>query len=190
MLPGHKGLYGPQGTGLLLVNTEEKIKEVMSGGTGSESKLLSQPEIYPDFFESGTLNTPGAAGLSAGISFVKNEGKNAVRQKEEALCSFMIDRLSDMGNVTVYHPGKVRCGLFSFNIEGMDCETVAKFLDDASVAVRSGLHCSPLAHQTMGTQNTGTVRVSCGFFNTKSEAVALCDAVSRIRKQGGSPAKK
>jgi len=186
--PGHKGLYGPQGTGLLIINTEKLPRPIISGGTGSGSADLAQPDFLPDRLESGTLNVAGIAGLAAGIGFISGFGNGEVMRHELALSYEMKRALSDIAGVRLYDVKTAVTGLFSFNIEGVDCERTAQELNAAGVAVRAGLHCSPLAHRTMGTLKTGTVRVSPGVFNTMQEAERLCTAVKRIAENtGGRP---
>lgn len=165
-MPGHKGLYGPQGTGLLLC-AGDTAQPLMEGGTGSESARSEMPEYLPDRLEAGTHNIPGVAGLLEGLRFVERQGIGTILRHERELALRAVHRLSGMDGVEVFAlPGLLnQTGVFSFRVSGMDCEAVAAVLDQAGVAVRAGLHCAPLAHQSAGTFDTGTVRVSFSALN-------------------------
>jgi len=156
-MPGHKGLLGPQGTGLLLCKTAPT--PLLQGGTGSLSKSLEMPDFLPDAVEAGTLNVPGIAGLSAGISFVLQQGTEGIlaREKQEAYrCGRALEELG----YRVFM-GQHQSGTVSF-VPNMDCEEYAQILGNHGIALRAGLHCAPLAHESAGTLETGTVRVSFG----------------------------
>ena len=157
-MPGHKGLLGPQGTGLLLCG--RLPKPLVYGGTGSLSELMIMPDFLPDRAEAGTLNVPGIAGLDAGLSYLLRTGVQTVGQKEEAQAKRCANALSEMG-YTVF-TGDHQSGTVSFVPEG-DCELYAQALEKQGIAVRAGLHCAPLAHQSAGTFGTGTVRISFGY---------------------------
>jgi len=156
-MPGHKGLLGPQGTGLLLCGREPV--PLLQGGTGSLSAQQEMPDFLPDAAEAGTLNVPGIAGLSAGLAYVKQQGPErllARQQQEMRRCG---DALKKFG-FTVFM-GENQSGTLSF-VPNMDCEEAAQRLAENGIAVRAGLHCAPLAHESAGTLETGTVRVSFG----------------------------
>lgn len=157
-MPGHKGLLGPQGTGLLLCN---RLPEpLLLGGTGSQSMDLTMPDFLPERAEAGTVNVPGIAGLLAGLSYVEKIGLETIRKREERQVRRCVGGLEKLG-IRVFH-GDCQSGVVSFVPEG-DCETVAERLARENVAVRAGLHCAPLAHKSAGTLSTGTVRVSFGW---------------------------
>lgn len=185
-LPGHKGLYGPMGTGALIINSKKLPDSLCAGGTGSSSLDYSQPESLPDKFESGTLNLHGYAGLSKGIDFVKIKTPKRIHNYEIMLLCYLYDGLSELKNVILYtdRPSVERnLPVLSFNVRDISCEDVATYLDSRyNIAVRSGLHCSPLAHKTFSTQNIGTVRASTSIFNTKSDINALINALYTIKK--------
>lgn len=164
-MPGHKGLYGPQGTGLLLCG-EEQPAPLLYGGTGSESKNQAMPEFLPDRLEAGTQNVAGAAGLLAGLRFVKRKGISRIEAYEHCLCTHLMDALEHIPGIRVFRGDEAQSGVCSITVEGMDCEEVGAWLARRGVAVRAGLHCAPLAHQTAGTMDTGTVRLSFSVFNT------------------------
>lgn len=156
-MPGHKGLLGPQGTGILLCARQPE--PLLYGGTGSVSRQQSMPEELPDRVEAGTLNVPGIAGLAAGISYIQKTGLANIAQAEQRQAALCARSLSAMG-MQVFS-GPHQAGVVSF-IPGCDCETFAQKLAKKGVAVRAGLHCAPLAHESAGTLETGTVRVSFG----------------------------
>ena len=180
-MPGHKGLYGPQGTGLLLC--AQPARPLMEGGTGSLSMLQEMPDFLPDRLEPGTHNVPGAAGLLEGLRFVARKGPAHILAHERGLAAQCAHALSRLEGVTVYAAPRLsnQAGVVSFRVEGMDCEEVGARLAKQGIAVRSGLHCAPLAHRTAGTLETGTVRASFSAFNTPGEVSALVRAVGRLR---------
>ena len=167
-MPGHKGLYGPQGTGLLLCGGE--TTPLLFGGTGSLSARQEMPEFLPDRLEAGTQNVCGAAGLLAGMRFVGQQGIGQIHAHECELARRMMNSIECIPGVTVFRGGQSQIGLFSLTVDKMDCEVVAEELARRDVAVRAGLHCAPLAHQSAGTAETGTVRFSFSAFNRASQA--------------------
>lgn len=162
-MPGHKGLYGPQGTGLLLCGGE--TTPLLYGGTGSLSARQEMPDFLPDRLEAGTQNVCGAAGLLAGMRFISGRGMEWIHAQECELARRMMDGVERIPGVTVFRGGQNQSGLFSLTVDGLDCEVMAEELARRDVAVRSGLHCAPLAHQSAGTADTGTVRFSFSAFN-------------------------
>ncbi len=181
-MPGHKGLYGPQGTGLLLCGAD--TKPVLFGGTGSLSRRQEMPAFLPDRLEAGTQNVCGAAGLLAGMRFIKEKGISRIHAHEVRLARRMMDRLSTVSGVTVYR-GSDQSGLFSVTVDGMDCEDVGAALARRGVAVRAGLHCSPLAHRTAGTEESGTVRFSLSAFNTAPQIDRAAEIFRQIVSNRG-----
>ena len=169
-MPGHKGLLGPMGTGLLLCG--RMPRPFLMGGTGSESESQSMPDFLPDRAEAGTLNVLGFAGLEAGIRLVLEEGADAIGQRETALAAYTAGELEKLGYEVFAGPHQL--GTVSFRGEG-DCQTLCDGLPD--IALRAGLHCAPLAHRSAGTLNTGTVRVSFGWNTKREDADALLDAL-------------
>ena len=180
-MPGHKGLYGPQGTGLLLCRAD--TLPLMEGGTGSSSLLQQMPDFLPDRLEAGTHNMPGIAGLLEGIRFVRSRGPERIGAKEVSLVRRMAGGLERIPGVRVFASAEKNCqsGVLSFLVNGTDCEEVGERLAALGIAVRCGLHCAPLAHQTAGTPDSGTVRASVSAFNTEEEVVRFVRAVAHLK---------
>lgn len=178
--PGHKGLYGPQGTGFLYVSPQVSLKPLLHGGTGSSSTAKEQPLTMPEGFEAGTHNLPGIAGLKAGVEFVLQQGAAAIGDKERKLVMLAAERLARLPEITICGPSDpaLRGGVLSFTVSGIDPAGLAFMLDHShDIAVRAGLHCAPQAHRTLGTYPGGTLRMSPGWFSTGEEIAIFCDAV-------------
>ncbi len=183
--PGHKGLFGPQGTGGLYLSPDIELEPLIHGGTGSQSEEVDQPLIRPDRYESGTQNTVGAAGLNEGVKFILKETTERVHAKEYEHTQRIIEGLSFINGLQILGPeqGVDRTAIVSFNLPHIDSSEVAFVLDQSfQIAVRSGFHCTPLAHQTAGTKETGAVRVSPGYYTTIEEIDHLIYAVGEIHK--------
>ena len=181
-MPGHKGLYGPQGTGVLLWDGKAPVKTLLEGGTGSVSLEQNMPEELPDRLEAGTHNMPGIAGLLEGVQFVRQRGPEAICSQERRLALLAAKGLEAMPGVRVFSLSGLRSQgpVLSFTTEKLDGETLAQTLAEEGVAVRAGLHCAPLAHGTAGTLNSGTVRMSFSAFNTPEEIFHVMSILSRI----------
>ena len=171
-MPGHKGLQGPMGTGLLICR--RMPKPLLMGGTGSESVRQDMPRFLPDRGEAGTLNVPGIAGLEAGIRLVKRRNPEQIGRHEAGLVRKTAEILKGLG-MRVYS-GENQLGTLSFR-SGEDCETAAERLAGNGIASRAGLHCAPLAHRSAGTQETGTVRLSFGPGTEEADLILLEKAV-------------
>lgn len=171
-MPGHKGLLGPMGTGLLLCG--RLPKPLMMGGTGSESARQRMPDLLPDRGEAGTLNVPGITGLEAGLWLVMKQGSERIGRHESVLADQAAEMLRELG-MEVYS-GAHQLGTVSFR-SGEDCEAAAEKLAEAGIALRAGLHCAPLAHRSAGTIGTGTIRVSIGPDTGAEDLAALKRAV-------------
>ena len=183
-MPGHKGLYGPQGTGLLLCGGD--AQPLLYGGTGSLSARQEMPDFLPDRLEAGTHNVCGAAGLLAGMKFVSRMGAGRIHARERALNGRLMDRLERTPGVTVFRGGP-QSGLCSIVIDRMDCEEAGEALARRDIAVRAGLHCAPLAHQTAGTEDTGTIRLSFSAFSRPDHADRAAEAIRALaRRRGGA----
>ncbi len=182
-IAGHKGLYGPMGTGMLITPHGEKLPTLVEGGTGTESLLEEQPSDMPERLESGTQNMPGIAGLHAGIKFVRRIGREHIFNQEMLLLRSLYRQLSVMKSVILYTPipdAKYFAPVLSFNVKGMQSEEVGRELSSYGIAVRAGLHCAPAAHRFMGTLETGAVRVCPSVFSTQADMEALVWALRRI----------
>ncbi len=176
-MPGHKGLLGPQGTGLLLCGREPK--PLLQGGTGSLSLQKQMPDFLPDMAEAGTLNVPGIAGLSAGLAYVAGQGTHRILAREQQEAKRCADALSKRG-FKVF-AGEHQCGTVSF-VPDTDCEELATQLGEAGIAVRAGFHCAPLAHESAGTLDTGTVRISFGHDAAPWQTGNLLLELDKIQK--------
>ncbi len=184
--PGHKGLLGPQGTGFLYIAPHVNLEPILFGGTGSRSDLEDMPDFAPDRYEAGTKNTPGIAGLGAGVEFLLECGVEQVRAHEVALLRQLMDGLAAIDGTTLYgaRDPERKTGVVLFTLEGVDPAEIGDRLDqEFGIAVRVGLHCAPQAHRTLGTFPLGGVRMSPGFFNTADQIDQTIKAVSRIAKQ-------
>ena len=181
--PGHKGLLGPQGTGILLINNDIELKQLKEGGTGSQSSSFEQPKFYPDKLEAGTHNLPGIAGLNSGVKYILSKGTKSIYSHEKYLLDIFIKELRKNPKITIYGPESIdyRIGVVPVNIEGLDSSEAANILDaEYNIAVRPGLHCAPLAHKAIGTEKLGAVRFSVGPFNKKSDIMAAVKALNEI----------
>jgi cysteine desulfurase family protein len=173
--PGHKGLLGPLGTGLLYVgpDVERRLRPLMQGGTGSQSEEDRQPEHLPDRFEAGNLNAPGLVGLAAGVEFVLERGVDSIRAHEQALLKQLVPALRDIDGVTLHPDSEAlhRVGVVSLTQSGFDPQELAAILDAShGIQGRAGLHCAPCMHRALGTlQAGGTFRLSVGPFNTEED---------------------
>ena len=186
---GHKSLYGPMGTGGLVIGERvdlARLNPLKRGGTGSRSELEEQPEFLPDICESGTPNAVGLAGLRAGVRWVLAKGVENIRAHELELSQRLIDGLQEITGVIVYGPRQAnrQTATISFNIEGMSPAEVGLRLDDEyGILCRVGLHCAPAAHKSLGTFPVGTVRFGLGAFNTMAEVNIALEAVRRLAQE-------
>lgn len=182
--PGHKCLYGPQGTGGLYIRSGVDVQPFRQGGTGNRSELLDQPGELPYRYESGTLNVPGIAGLGAGVQFIMDEGLSKIAARENELAGYLSDELRDIAGVHVYGPGPggERGPVVSVNVDGYDPQETVLMLDQIfGIAVRGGLHCAPDAHRMNGTfEHGGTVRISPGYFTTEEEVEKCIEGIKMI----------
>ena len=181
-LPAHKGLYSPQGVGIMILREGLDIDTLIEGGNGVNSLGISMGTLSPERYEGGTLCTPALAGLCAGAEFVRAIGISEIARREELLWRRAESQLSCIEGVTVYdkeHSG----GILLFNIEGRDPEEIGDILNKKGFCLRTGYHCAPLAHKALGTQDTGALRIGFGIFNTEAEVDELSAAISDIAKK-------
>ena len=183
---GHKGLMGPQGTGGLVIGDNVDIKDLRrmkAGGTGSRSEFEVHPDFLPDRYESGTLNTPGLAGLGAGVGYVLERTVDAIHEKCMSLSRRFIDRVKDIEGLALYGGLDIKrqTSTFSFTVKNASNSEIGLLLDDEyDIMARVGLHCAPTAHRTIGTFPDGTVRFGMGFFNRAEEVDLAVEALSEL----------
>ena len=181
-MPGHKGLYGPQGTGVLLCGSGN-VRTLMEGGTGSLSLQQEMPEFLPDRLEAGTHNIPGIAGLLAGVRFVRQQGTERICHHERLLAQQAAEGLRQLPGIRVYAQPDLanQVGVLSFSVDGRDVESLGNELGRRDIAVRTGIHCAPLAHRSAGTLESGTVRLSFSHWNTPGEVRQFLAAMTAIQ---------
>lgn len=180
-MPGHKGLFGPQGTGLLLCG--ERGEPLISGGSGSDSLLQVMPDYLPDRLEAGTHNVPGIAGLNAGMQYVLQRGVPTIFETEHQLLCRAAEQLSDCAGVELFTgPAGTQSGLLSLRISGCDADEASMRLSEQGICLRSGLHCAPLAHKSAGTLDTGTLRMSFSPFVRAEEVDACCRNIRELTR--------
>ena len=177
-VPGHKGLYGPQGTGLLVCRDGAALRPLIYGGTGSVSKSTVQPDFMPDRHESGTQNIHGLAGLNAGMEYILGRGEDSVLKHELELIRYAAELLGTVDGIKLFS-GDAQAGVLSFVSDRFSPEKIAEYLSENQVAVRGGLHCSPLAHETVGTLD-GCVRISVSDFTSQTEIETLVRLLKRL----------
>lgn len=182
-MPGHKGLYGPQGTGVLLCGNTDKLYSLTEGGTGSDSRNLRQPDMLPDLFESGTLNVCGIAGLAEGVRFIEKTGLAEIEDKERRMMKRLALGLKEIDGVTVYYDRINHCGPLSITAGDIPSEELCERLSEKGFCLRGGLHCSPLAHRSAGTIDEGTVRISLSYFNNTREIDLLMAEIRKIMSE-------
>lgn len=181
--PGHKSLLGPMGTGGLYVGERAEVRSFREGGTGTASESPEHPEHFPFRLEAGTANVVGIAGLAAGVKFVRERGLSTLASHEQALTERLWQGLQAIAGLSLYGPqdATARTSIVSFNLAGWEPTEVGAILDGSfDIAVRPGLHCAPLAHQTLGTLPSGSVRLSCGAFTTPEDVEAAIAAIKEI----------
>ena len=187
-LAGHKGLYGPMGTGCLYVDSQLKLDTIKEGGTGSVSEQWEQPEFYPDRLESGTLNVSGIIGLGAGVDYINARGIENIYQRNRELTDCFLEGLSSsfMTGITVYGPprSEERLPVIMLNVEGWEPQEATRVLaEDYHIAVRAGYHCTPLAHLAIGSGESGGIRFSMNDLTSFRDVEAALRALSEISRR-------
>jgi cysteine desulfurase family protein len=188
-MPGHKGLLGPSGTGLLYLAPGVEVDPLIRGGTGSQSELEVQPDFAPDRYESGTLNAMGIVGLGAAAEHLREAGLDRIHASSTSLGRRLRDALAGTAGITVHGPDDPAggVGIVSVSIEGVPCATAARLLDDESrIMTRAGLHCAPAAHRSLGTAPEGTLRLSWGLETTEHDIDVAVEALRAIGERGRS----
>jgi len=182
---GHKCLFGLQGTGGLCISPQIDLTPLKEGGVGGYTLLKEQPDVLPERFEAGTLNVVGIAGLGTGVSFILKEGIDKIRQHKEKLIEYFLQNLKNIDNVVIYGPldWQKKVGVISVNLEGQLSKEIGKILGEKyGIAVRTGLHCAPGAHQTIGTLEKGTVRFSFSYFNTQEQLDYVLEILEKLNQ--------
>lgn len=185
-MPGHKGLMGPMGTGMMIMGDGVEVASLYQGGTGSFSMSEKQPDVYPDKLESGTVNLPGIWGLKKGMDYISFVGgEEVVHRKEDFLCRVLREDLHSIKNIRVYDEiaGENPAPVIAFNVRGLSCEEVAELLNKDGFALRAGYHCAYLAHKTFAENENGIIRVSPGWFNSKKDVKNLVFSLNKIAKR-------
>lgn len=181
--PGHKGLYGPMGTGFMAVGNDVKIDTIIEGGTGSVSAEMAQPDFLPDRFESGTLNNSGIIALGSAVDFVKANKIDKIYSHEASLINYIYKELNKNKNVILYTPPLNNYNsvpILSFNFGDYSSEKTATLLAEKGIAVRAGYHCAPLAHSAFNTSDRGTVRISPSVFTTQRECEIFINYLKKL----------
>ncbi len=182
--PGHKGLYGPMGTGILVSDGKYPLSPIMEGGTGSMSMVFEQPSFMPDSLESGTVNVIGIYALSKGIDFVSEKGIENIRLHEEKLCQMFIDRASEIPEIKIYREKEGKYApIVSFNVKGFTSGEIASMLSAEGFCLRGGLHCAGMTHTAIGTAPDGTVRFAPSVFNNANQVEELVHSLKKILKK-------
>lgn len=177
---GHKSLFGMQGTGGIYIREGIPFSPIIEGGTGSFSKMKRQPHSMPEALEAGTLNTPGIVSLGTGIDFINSIGLENIRKHENNLTQKFIEGLKDIEEIIIYGPEK-RGPVVTINIKGVDSGDLAAYLDEEyGILTRAGIHCAPLAHESMHSGENGGVRFSFGYFNTEEDITYAINALKNI----------
>lgn len=181
---GHKSLLGPQGIGGFILDSKfnSSCSSLFQGGTGSLSSSLEQPDFLPDKFECGTLNLPGIVGLAEAIKYINSIGLNTIYEHNHNLINYLLDGLLNIDGIAVYGDlsGKMLTSCISINANSLDSSELSYYLESNGIKTRSGLHCSPFAHQTIGTYPTGTVRLSISYFTTRKEIDYTLDVLNKL----------
>ena len=177
---GHKGLMGPQGIGVLIINDGVNLSPIKFGGTGTNSIEENMPNSFPEMLEAGTIATPAILGLGAGVVYVGRH-IDTIKRKVKETAEYAHKKLSEIKDIIIYTKyNNAKNGVIAFNKVGIDSTMIADLLNEHKICVRAGLHCAPLKHKELGTIETGVVRLSFSHFNTKQEVDKLIRVLSTI----------
>lgn len=177
--PGHKALYGPQGSGFVILGEKTELETLIEGGSGTNSLEARMPEASPERYEAGTLPTPAIAGLCEGVKLIRRIGVSAIGQYERDLCRYAQEQLAAIKGVKIYAPEHLGSTIL-INQSGHSSEELSRRLNDVGICTRGGFHCTPLAHKTLGTLDSGGLRISFGIFNKRAHIDALCQRLSEL----------
>ena len=175
--PGHKALFGIQGSGFVYFNNKTRSASFIEGGSGTDSASKNMPLLLPEGYEAGTLSTPAIVSLSAGVKFIEEIGIREIRRKLNNLTDLTYDSLSSIDGVKIYKQG---CGIISFNLRDESSSKISALLNEEGIYVRGGLHCAPSVHEGLGTTDQGTVRVSFSYLNKIRDVDRLYLAMKKI----------
>ena len=178
---GHKSLYGPTGTGLLITDGKYPLSTIIEGGTGATSTELAQTPFLPERLESGTINTVGIIGLGAGLKFVETKTPERIMAHEEELCRQLINGLKTLPDIKIYRSKCKHVPIVAFNIGDINSQEAANYLSDNGYALRGGIQCAALAHNTLGTTEQGVIRFSPSAFNNKQQVSGLLNTIRRYK---------
>jgi cysteine desulfurase family protein len=181
-IPGHKGLYGPQGVGAIIFGSDKVGRTIFEGGTGINSLELEMPDFLPEIHEAGTLSTPSIIGLNESLKWLKNAGIDNIRCHEENLYNTLIELMLDNKKIIVYKMNSYRGNTLCFNIKDIPSSIVSEKLNKKGICVRSGFHCSPLGHNVLKSGENGAVRIGIGAFNTKNDIYSTYNVINSISK--------
>ena len=182
-IPGHKGLYGPQGVGAIIFGNDYVGRSIIEGGTGINSLELQMPDFLPEAYEAGTLSTPAIVGLNEALKWLKAKNITKLRIYEEGLYNILYDLLKNDEHIKLYKMNDYSGNTMCFNINNLPSSVVANELSKRGICVRSGFHCSPLGHRILNTGNDGAVRIGIGAFNSKNDIYSAYEAIRDIEKQ-------
>ena len=180
--PGHKSLFGLQGTGGLYISKNVDLSPLKEGGTGSNSESMIQPNFLPDKMESGTLNTPGIVGLNEGVNFLLSTGLKNIRNHETELMEYLTSELQNLSFIKLYGEtiSSIKTPVLSFNVDGFDSSEIGEALNKLNIYLRTSYHCAPLIHNVISTDGMGTIRVSPGYFNTFNDIEEFIISIKKI----------
>lgn len=176
---GHKDLLAIPGVGGLCCESQEHFEPLIQGGTGIHGENYTNPNIFPEGYEAGTLNMPAIWSLHAGIDFI-NENKSMMRKQEADLTKYLIEQLGSLKTVEIYDADVCRVPTCNINVTGISSDKIVSYLDENGICVRGGIHCAILAHEAIGTVSTGTVRISLCYNNTKQEIDKLIEVLRKV----------
>ncbi len=178
--PAHKSMYGPQGLGFVIFGNRLPKRTIIEGGNGTNSLSFDMGTALPESFEGGTMPTPLIAGLYASASYIKRVGIEKISSHEKQLAAYLYDMLCSLPQCRLYGPKKIQNGIILFGSDKLSQNALSNALNEKGICTRSGFHCTPLAHNTLGTPHDGATRISFGYFNTQSDAEAVYKTVKSL----------
>lgn len=177
---GHKDLMGLPGVGGLCCTNEKRVKPLIQGGTGLRGDSYTNPDVFPEGLEAGTLNMPAIWSLKNAIDYL-NDNWDEIQDKDIKLKNYLIKRLSELDRISILDRNKERVSTVGILLDEINSDKVVEYLDNNEICVRGGIHCAILAHEALNTVKTGAVRISLGFFNTERDIDILVESLKKIR---------